>query len=557
MKALGKRAASRRMRPRGGRPKTFRGAPELFRLAVESLSEYAILTMTKDFRISSWSGPAAALFGYTEAEMLGQSVSRLFTPEGNAQGSGKIDFAEALTKGRQENERSSVRKDGRRLWCYVLTFPLKDETGFVQLIREDPSRTKMEDLGHDSEARLSQAAESTGLGIWGYDVAKRSLTMSKRAVELFELGAHPKAAFYYEHFFKMIHHEDRARVARWFDECLLPGAKCAEEMEFRINLREGGIRWVQTRAKVFLNGPHPRGKPDRLVGTILDVTDRRRRQLSAEELRRAEKQTLERETQELSEAEQRARSSSIELEARVWKRTAQLRRANKELSAFNYSVSHDLRAPLRSIAGFSSILRTTCQGALDEKGAHYLERIELATRKMSALIDAMLSLSRTTLADLVRRKMDLSKLARSIGRELQEAHPERKVRLSVEPGMRVGSDKALLEIALRCLLGNAWKFTARSPEALIEVGSVRGASPPVYFVRDNGVGFEEKYAHKMFQPFQRLHPQEEFEGTGIGLSLVARIIERHGGRVWAQSTPGHGATFYFTLRPKRRRGGKP
>lgn len=144
-----------------------------------------------------------------------------------------------------------------------------------------------------------------------------------------------------------------------------------------------------------------------------------------------------------------------------------------------------------------------------------------------------------------------------IGLELQEAHPRRMVRLSVEPGMRIRSDKALLEIALRCLLDNAWKFTARSGESSIEVGSVRGASAPVYFVRDNGVGFDEKYAHKIFQPFQRLRAQEEFPGTGIGLSLVARIIERHGGRVWAQSTPGHGTTFYFTLRPKRRHGGKP
>lgn len=553
------RLLSRSGRLHGRRPKT--GAPELLRQAVESLSDYPLLTLDKNLLISSWSGPAAAIFGYRESDIIGRHISCLSTPEDTAQGKDKRDFAETLKKGRHENERWRVRTDGRRLWCYGLSFPLKDETGvvrgFVQLVREDTSRKRNEDLLRENVARLSLAAESTGLGTWDYDVAKKSLTLSKRAVELFELGAGPESAFYYEHFFKMIHQDDRARIARQFDQCLSSGSNCAEELEFRINLRKGEIRWVQTRAKALLNGPDPRGKPDRLIGTIVDVTDRHHRQLADAEHKRAAEQAQARETQELAAAEQRARTNSIELEARVWKRTAQLRRANKELAAFNYSVSHDLRAPLRSIAGFSSILRTTYQGALDEQGAHYLERIESATRKMLALIDAMMSLSRTTLADLIRKYTDLSGLARAVGKELREAHPRRKVKLTVEPGLSVSADQALLEIALRCLLDNAWKFTARSAEASIEVGCVPRASPSIYFVRDNGVGFEEKYVHKMFQPFQRLHAQEEFAGTGIGLTLVARIIERHGGRVWADSTPGHGSTFYFTLRPARRRGGKP
>jgi PAS domain S-box-containing protein len=225
--------------------------------------------------------------------------------------------------------------------------------------------------------------------------------------------------------------------------------------------------------------------------------------------------------------------------------------AIEELEAFNYSVSHDLRAPLRSIAGFSEALRRGYPEVLDERGKDYLGRIEKAVRRMSGLIDAMMLLSRAALADLVREEVDLSALARSIGSELTEAQPERQVRLSVEPGMRTSADRALTEIALRCLIENAWKFTAHSPDASIEVAAVRNATPPTFCVRDNGAGFEQDYVHKIFQPFQRLHTKEEFAGTGIGLSLVQRIVQRHGGRVWARSRPGKGAAFYFTLGPNK------
>jgi len=549
-KAVGKHAASRRMEGRysyrlsdkfkGGRHRSFRGVPEFFRLAVESLGEYALLTMDKNLRISSWIGPAAAIFGYEESEIIGRSVSCLFTPEDIAQGVDTEEFVEALKKGRKADERWRVCKDGRRLWCYALSFPFKDEKGvvrgFVQLIRDDTGRKKQDDLLHESEARLSLAAESTGLGTWDYDVATRSLTLSKRAAELFDLGADPKAAFYYEHFFEMIHHEDRQRITRQFDDCLSHGTKCAEEMEFRIHLRDGGVRWVLTRAQAFGDGTDRNSRPSRIIGTIVDITDRRLNQ-----------QTRKRETEELVASEELARSNSINLEARVWERTEQLTVANKELEAFNYSVSHDLRAPLRSIAGFSAILRASTQEKLDESEKGHLRRIELSIQKMSALIDAMMSLSRATVADFVRQELDLSGLTRAIGLELQEDQPERQVRLSVEPDLKATGDKALLEIALRCLLDNAWKFTARNPAAAIEVGSVPETAPPAYFVRDNGVGFEQEYAHKMFLPFQRLHAKEGFAGTGIGLTLVARVVERHGGRVWAESSPGKGSTFYFTL----------
>jgi signal transduction histidine kinase len=409
---------------------------------------------------------------------------------------------------------------------------------------EDVARgiARLGDRLRESEARLSLATESTGLGTWDYDVATKSLKLSKRAVELFDLGDDPKSSFSYDHFFKKMHRQDRPRIKRQFNQCLSRGGKCAEEMEFRIHVREGGIRRFLTRAQAFVDGAGP--KPNRLIGTVVDITDRRNRELDAQELKLAADRTQ----GELVAAEMRARSNSIELEARVWERSGQLTVANKELADFNYSVSHDLRAPLRSIVGFSEILRTSYHEKLDERGKNYLRRIESATQQMSVLIDAMMSLSRATLVDLVHEELDLSELAGSIGSELQEAQPGRQVRLSIEPGLKVSGDKALLEMALRCLLDNAWKFTARNPAAAIEVGSVRERAGPIYFVRDNGVGFEQTYAKKMFQPFQRLHAKEGFAGTGIGLALVSRVIERHGGQVWAESTSGEGSTFYFTLR---------
>ena len=561
MKAPAKRGIRGRTRGRffsrlsdtfsGGRHRSFRGVPDFFRLAVESLSDYALLTMDKDLVVSSWSGPAAEIFGYAESEIIGRSVSCLFTSEDIALGNDKREFVKALEKGRQADQRWHVRKDGRRLWCYGLSFPLMDEKGvvrgFVQLIRDDTSRKSTDDLLRASEARLSLAAESTGLGTWDFHVAKKSLTLSKRAAELFDLETDPMPAFRYEHFFETIHPEDRPRIKRQFDRCLAQDSVCADEMEFRIAIRDGSVRWVLTRAKAFVDGPNRDGKPDRLIGTIVDITDRRRRKSEAEELARAIDKTRERVTEQLVASEELARSNNIELEARVLERTEQLTLANKELESFNYSVSHDLRAPLRSIAGFSEILRTSHEGALDESGKNCLRRIELAIRRMSDLIDAMMSLSRATLAELTREDLDFSALARAIGSELQEANPGRQVRLVVEPGLKAAGDKALLEIALRCLLDNAWKFTARKPAAEIEVGSARDAGHPVYFVRDNGVGFDQAYAHKMFLPFQRLHGKEDFPGTGIGLTLVQRIVQRHGGRAWAQSEPGMGATFYFTL----------
>ncbi len=241
------------------------------------------------------------------------------------------------------------------------------------------------------------------------------------------------------------------------------------------------------------------------------------------------------------------RSANADLERRVAERTRQLEAANRELEAFAYAVSHDLRAPLRSMSGFSQILQENAPPGLDEKSRHYLQRIHDASLRMSSLIEDLLNLSRIGRSELTARPISLSQVAAEAAAAIRERHPTREVQLEVAEGLEVNADPRLLRIAFENLLSNAWKYTSRASQASVSVGVQDGEHGPVYFVRDNGVGFDMKYADKLFVPFQRLHPEAEFPGSGIGLVTVQRIIARHGGRVWADAKPDAGATFYFTL----------
>jgi len=231
----------------------------------------------------------------------------------------------------------------------------------------------------------------------------------------------------------------------------------------------------------------------------------------------------------------------------VVERTIQLEAANRELEAFSYSVSHDLRAPLRGIDGFSQALLEDYADTLDDQGRDYLRRVRSATQRMAGLIDDLLNLSRITRGELRREAVDLSAQARSVAEQLRQAQPERQVEFHIADGLTAEGDPRLLRIALENLLGNAWKFTGKTDPAVIEFGLRRERGEAIYFVRDNGAGFDMAYAGKLFGAFQRLHDVREFEGTGIGLATVQRIIRRHGGRVWAEGESGHGATFHFTL----------
>jgi signal transduction histidine kinase len=246
----------------------------------------------------------------------------------------------------------------------------------------------------------------------------------------------------------------------------------------------------------------------------------------------------------LAASRERAERASLKLE----EANRGLEAANRELETFSYSVSHDLRAPLRSIEGFSQVLIEDYSDKLDEEGVGYLGRVKSASRRMSELIDDLLQLSRVTRAPMERSEVDLSSLSRVIVAELEREYPDRKVETVIRQTPKTRGDERLLRVVLENLLGNAWKFTARNREgSKIEFGSISKDGATVFYVRDDGAGFEMAYSKKLFGAFQRLHTEDEFEGTGVGLATVARIIHRHGGEVWAEGEVGKGATFYFTL----------
>jgi len=252
-------------------------------------------------------------------------------------------------------------------------------------------------------------------------------------------------------------------------------------------------------------------------------------------------------TEDLAASRAQIRRLNTELEQRVIERTAQLEAANKELEAFSYSVSHDLRAPLRGIDGFSQALLDDYGDKLNETGHHYLARLRAGSRHMAHIIEDLLNLSRVTRSEVHQAHVDLSAQARSVAAELQRTHPQRRVTFTIEDGLSTQGDPGLLRVALENLLGNSWKFTSKHAEASIEFGRTRHAGETVYFVRDDGAGFDMAYADKLFRAFQRLHSADEFEGTGIGLATVQRIVQRHGGRVWGEGAVEQGATFYFVV----------
>jgi signal transduction histidine kinase len=238
-----------------------------------------------------------------------------------------------------------------------------------------------------------------------------------------------------------------------------------------------------------------------------------------------------------------------DLEDKVLERTAELKATNAELEAFSYSVSHDLRAPLRAMSGYASVLEEDFGHVLNEDGIDAIDRIKAASSKMSLLIDGLLRLSRITRSEMQESTVHLNQIATEILGDLNTRNPGTKAIVKVAKDLTVQGDPTMLRILLENLLRNAWKYSSRKEQIEIEFGAVKGSEPTTFFVSDSGAGFEMDYAARLFEPFQRLHSEREFEGTGIGLAICKRIVTRHGGRIWAEGKVGKGATFYFTLEP--------
>lgn len=381
--------------------------------------------------------------------------------------------------------------------------------------RDVTEKRKAELALREANEMLAVAQRSSGAGFWSWDVPSEKLTWSPEFFELFGLPADAEASF--DTWRAVLYPEDRESAEASIGEAM--EQRVPLENEFRIVLPDGGVRWIGATGTTVYDDD---GQPLRMSGLCLDIGERKRR-------------------------EDEVRALNEELERRVVERTRELSATNRELQEFVYSVSHDLRSPLRALDGFSMVLLEDYADVLDEEGRGHLERVRAAAQHMAELIDALLALSRVGRREIELQPVDLTAAARAIVDELAAAEPDRAVSISVADRLTARTDDALADIVLRNLLGNAWKFTARTNEAHIEVGSLRERGATAFYVRDDGAGFDPAHAGAMFHPFQRLHSQSEFPGTGIGLATVQRALDKLGGRCWAEGVPGEGATFFFTL----------
>ncbi|MFN2425120.1 MAG: PAS domain S-box protein, partial [Candidatus Binatia bacterium] len=316
-------------------------------------------------------------------------------------------------------------------------------------------------------------------------------------------------------FFSLVHPDDLDAVRARFKKTL---EGIGEPSEFRVFDAHANVHWIHVSSQPLVE----KGKVVGIGGVIADITDRRAAEMEIRELNQ-------------------------DLERRVAERTVQLQATVEELEAFSFSVSHDLRGPLRTIDGFSRVLLDEYADSLGADGRDVIDRIAGSTRQMANLIRDLLELAKIPRTSMKRRPIDLSSIATSIASELQREDPARCVQFTTMPGIIAQCDAGLMRTALQNLLGNAWKYTGRHRSAHIEFGTTDTGGQAVYYVRDDGAGFDMANAVKLFSAFQRLHSESEFEGTGVGLATVQRIIHRHGGTIWAEAAPERGATFYFTL----------
>jgi len=372
-----------------------------------------------------------------------------------------------------------------------------------------------QDQLEESMGKYRKLAESAGAILWEYDILQDAWTYVAPQVKWI-LGYDPEEWENLSFWTRHIHPEDREWVSQYCAQCAERGED--HVFEYRFLRKDGSVAWLQDDVNVELKN----GKPVKLRGFMIDITERK-------------------------QAENALRNLNQELERRVRERTAQLEASNREMEAFTYSVSHDLRSPLRAVEGFTRILLEEYGEVLDEEGHRLLRVIYDNTQQMDQLITDLLVLSRATRHQIRKETVDMTGLVKAICSEVVPEDGRGRLDITVGELPEGIGDPTLLKQAWQNLLSNAVKYTEPRDKALIEVGGYFDNGEQVYYVKDNGVGFDPQYIHKIFGVFQRLHGTGEFTGTGIGLAIVQRVIERHDGKVWAQGSPGEGAAFYFSL----------
>jgi PAS domain S-box-containing protein len=402
---------------------------------------------------------------------------------------------------------------GGEAYMFGTAAPLYDADGKVigaiEAIYDITNRKRAEEAQAALAREWQTTFDAVGYSIFLLDKDHRILRANKATETLF---GKPLDGIIGHRCWEVVH-----GISEPFPEC--PVVRMRQSLKRETMELPVGDRWLEVVVDPILDNA---GELIGVVHIVGDITDR--------------KQT---------EAE--IRNLNLELEKRVSERTAQLERANEELESFSYSISHDLRAPLRGIAGFSHILEEQYRDKLDDQGKDYLDRIQKGCRWMAQLIDDLLDLSRISRSEIRRQTVDLTGMANQILSDLQSNEPDRNVQWTIAEDLSVYADETLMRSVMENLLGNAWKFTRKKTDTQIVVGKIRQNETDVFFVQDNGAGFDMAYSKNLFTPFQRLHRKEEFEGTGIGLATVNRIISHHGGRIWAEGQVDKGAVFYFTI----------
>jgi len=472
------------------------------------------------------------MYGYTREEWLALTILDVQVLDERRRLEQEVT---RLPAGRVERlQKKHMRKNGDTFDVEIFSYPTRLGTENVRLtlVRDITDQLRAEQRLRDSERRIALALEASGGALFDWDVGSGEVYLSESWSVM--LGGDSRETLTtFPELARLLHPDDQ-EAQRKATVALLKTGSTPLHTEFRVRNLRGDWIWIESRGSVTERGSD--GRALRIRGTNVDIGARKQVEVALRE-----RDAL------LRESEIEIRKLNAGLERRVERRTQALAAANRELESFSYSVSHDLRAPLRTIDGFSQIVLDEYAPKLDATGRGYLERVREGSQHMAKLIDDLLELARVTRRELQIRACNLTAAVGEMVRELRNADPGRNVRLKIADEMQVIADPGLLRIVLDNLLRNAWKFTSRQAETHIEVGCSTTGAEPVYFVRDNGVGFDMAYVGKLFGAFQRLHSDSEFQGTGIGLALVQRVIRRHVGEVWAEAEPGHGATFYFTF----------
>ena len=434
----------------------------------------------------------------------------------------QVFFWESLQQKEQINnhELPASRVDGETVHTILKATGSYDQhsnlTEIVGYIQDITDRKAAEDALRKSEERYRSLIETTNDWIWEID---ENLCFTYSSLKIQTILGYELNNVMGNSILELVPSHQRDEVAEEFTE-LSVNQEAFVGVEQYFEDSDGNIAIFETSGIPLFNNS---GIFQGYRGISKDITERKK-------------------------TERQIALMNDELENKVVERTKMLRIANKELEAFSYSVSHDLRAPLRSIDGFSQALIEDYGDTLDDIAMNYLSRVRSAAQRMSTLIDDMIKLAKVSRTELSKKTISLTEIARSISKNLSEMEPDRQAEFVIQSNLTVLGDENLMKVALQNLLENAWKFTSKEEKTCIEVGAKSVDNETVYYVKDNGAGFDMNYAKKLFTPFQRLHKESDFPGTGIGLSTVQRIIHRHLGRIWAEGKPGEGAEFCFTMR---------